>query len=130
MSQTQNAKRDRLKSLSPTTKDQSQLELAAESPALRLAGTAAPGTTGKKPPRSVEAGTGNPYEPQPARLELARVLPIARTSPDLPHSGLVEAILKVGAERKALMGDLRSALMSGNDKEALYMARRLCGLGV
>lgn len=45
-----------------------------------------------------------------------------------PHSGVIEAILKVGSERKLLLGELRSALVSGQDSEALGVARRLCGL--
>lgn len=43
-------------------------------------------------------------------------------------SGLVDAILGVGSERKALLDRLRSSLESGNDAEALRCARTLCGL--
>lgn len=42
--------------------------------------------------------------------------------------GLVDAILEVGRERKTLLDQLRSALKSGNDAEALRFARKLCGL--
>ena len=43
-------------------------------------------------------------------------------------SGLVDAILGVGSERKALLDQLRSSLELGNDAEALRCARMLCGL--
>jgi len=43
-------------------------------------------------------------------------------------SGLVDAILGVGRERKALLDQLRASLESGNDTEALRFARQYCGL--
>jgi len=43
-------------------------------------------------------------------------------------SGVVDAILEVGRQRKALLAQLRIALEAGNDEEALNLARRLCGL--
>jgi hypothetical protein len=43
-------------------------------------------------------------------------------------SGVVDAILEVGNQRKALLSRLRSALKSGSDTEALGFARQLCGL--
>jgi hypothetical protein len=48
--------------------------------------------------------------------------------PLMSISGVVNAILEVGNQRKALLGQLRSALDSGNDSEALGFARLLCGL--
>jgi hypothetical protein len=45
-------------------------------------------------------------------------------------SGAVDSILEVGNRRKALLGLLRSALVSSNDSEALGFARQLCGLAV
>jgi len=49
---------------------------------------------------------------------------------DLPVSlnGLVDAILEVSRQRKTLLDQLRKALQSGNDAEALRLARQLCGL--
>jgi hypothetical protein len=46
----------------------------------------------------------------------------------LSMTGIVDAILEVGHQRQALLGQVRSALMSGNDAEALRCARQLCGL--
>ena len=43
-------------------------------------------------------------------------------------SGVVEAILSVGSQRRSLLAALRSALLSGNVTEALLLARQLCGL--
>lgn len=40
----------------------------------------------------------------------------------------MDAVLEVGQERTALFAELRVALESGNDGEALILARRLCGL--
>ena len=42
--------------------------------------------------------------------------------------GMVDAILEVGRERKRLLAELRTALESGKEREALNLARRLCGL--
>jgi hypothetical protein len=44
--------------------------------------------------------------------------------------GLVDAILEVSRQRKIILDQVRSALLSGNDVEALRLARRLCGLPV
>jgi hypothetical protein len=44
-------------------------------------------------------------------------------------SGVIDAILEVGQQRKALLVQLRAALQSGNDSGALELARQLCGLG-
>ncbi len=43
-------------------------------------------------------------------------------------SGIVDAILDVGRQRNALLAQLRSALESGAEKEALILAKRLCGV--
>lgn len=42
--------------------------------------------------------------------------------------GVVDAILEVSRQRKLLFDQLKSALKSGDDAEALLLARRLCGL--
>jgi len=44
--------------------------------------------------------------------------------------GLVDAILEVSRQRKTILDQVRSALLSGNDVEALQFARKLCGLPV
>jgi hypothetical protein len=43
-------------------------------------------------------------------------------------SGVVDAILEVGRQRKAVLEQLRQALESGRDDYALTLARELCGL--
>jgi hypothetical protein len=43
-------------------------------------------------------------------------------------TGVVDAILEVGRQRQAVLEQLRAALQSGNDSEALRRARELCGL--
>ena len=48
----------------------------------------------------------------------------------LSVSGLVDAILEVSRQRKTILDQVRSALLSGNDVEALQLARNLCGLPV
>ena len=52
----------------------------------------------------------------------------AKAFPQISMSGVVDAILEVGNQRKALLSRLRSALKSGSDTEALGFARQLCGL--
>jgi hypothetical protein len=65
---------------------------------------------------SAEAGSGK----LPTR-EMEAV-----TSPTL--SGIVNAVLEVSRQRNALLNQLRSALQSGDDQQALQVARQLCGL--
>jgi hypothetical protein len=43
-------------------------------------------------------------------------------------SGVVDAILEVGRQRNVLLVRLRSALQSGDNTQALNLARQLCGL--
>jgi uncharacterized protein YjgD (DUF1641 family) len=43
-------------------------------------------------------------------------------------SGVVDAILEVGRQRKAILDHLRNALQSGATEEVLALARQLCGL--
>jgi len=43
-------------------------------------------------------------------------------------SGVVDAILDVGRQRKLLLDQMRNALESGNSEEAMGCARKLCGL--
>jgi hypothetical protein len=51
-----------------------------------------------------------------------------KTNFDGNLSGLVDAILEVGRQRKELLDQMRNALESGNREKALSCARRLCGL--
>ena len=53
---------------------------------------------------------------------------MARDVRQMSRSGVLDAILEVSKQRTSLLGQLRSALLSGNDSEALGFARRLCGL--
>jgi hypothetical protein len=47
--------------------------------------------------------------------------------PQVSLAGAVDAILEVGRQRRVLLDQLRSALESGKDAEALQLARLLCG---
>ncbi|HUD57724.1 MAG TPA: hypothetical protein VMR02_21015 [Terracidiphilus sp.] len=49
-------------------------------------------------------------------------------SPQASLSGIVDAIQKAGKERNALLQELRLALKTGKNAEALELARELCGL--
>ncbi len=57
---------------------------------------------------------------------------IESTTKTVPLSlpGLVDAILEVSRQRKTMLDQVRSALLSGNDLEALQLARKLCGLPI
>jgi hypothetical protein len=43
-------------------------------------------------------------------------------------SGAVDAILKVSAQRRGLLLELKAALLSHQDNEALRLARKYCGI--
>jgi len=43
-------------------------------------------------------------------------------------TGIVDTILEVGRQRKAVLDQLRAALQSGDSPQALNLARQLCGL--
>ncbi|HUN83888.1 MAG TPA: hypothetical protein VMU48_05880 [Terracidiphilus sp.] len=43
-------------------------------------------------------------------------------------SGIVEAILEVGRQRKSILEQMRAALLSGDNATALRFARQMCGL--
>ncbi len=62
-----------------------------------------------------DSGTSPPKE---AHLE--------RDQPSV--SGIVDAILEIGRQRNALLVQLRTALELGQEREALSLSRRLCGL--
>jgi hypothetical protein len=53
---------------------------------------------------------------------------IAKVPPPLCVTGVVDAILEVGSQRKALLNQIRSALLAGEDADAIRLARQLCGL--
>jgi hypothetical protein len=46
----------------------------------------------------------------------------------LTLSGVTDAILEVGRQRKALLDQMRGALQSGDSEKVLRLARQLCGL--
>lgn len=46
----------------------------------------------------------------------------------LALSGVTDAILEVGRQRKALLQEMRAALQSEDTEKVLRLARRLCGL--
>ena len=60
--------------------------------------------------------------------QIGHTISLAGLRPPISISGLVDAILEVGNRRKALLSQLRSALLSSNDFEALVLARQICGL--
>jgi hypothetical protein len=64
---------------------------------------------------------GEPNRPGSSESETNVVIPWS-------SAGIVDAILAVGHQRQALLDQVRSALMSGNDIVALRFARQLCGL--
>lgn len=43
-------------------------------------------------------------------------------------SGVVDAILRVSADRRSLLLELKAALLSNQEKLALKLARRFCGI--
>ena len=47
---------------------------------------------------------------------------------NLTLSGVTDAILEVGRQRKALLDQMRGALQSGDTEQVLRLARYLCGL--
>jgi hypothetical protein len=55
---------------------------------------------------------------------------IETLSPPVSVAGVVDAILDVSRQRKALLDQARSALLSGDDAAALRCTRLLCGLPV
>jgi hypothetical protein len=48
--------------------------------------------------------------------------------PQVALTSVVDAILAIGEKRKAILLQLRSALVAHKDVEALELARELCGL--
>jgi uncharacterized protein YpiB (UPF0302 family) len=50
------------------------------------------------------------------------------TAVPMSLSGVVDAILEVGRQRKSLLDQMRSALQSKDNAKALQLARQLCGL--
>lgn len=48
--------------------------------------------------------------------------------PQAQVSGAVDAILRVSAERRNLLLELKAALLSNQDKLALRLARKYCGI--
>ncbi|SRR5712691_8147957 len=89
--------------------------------------------------QNVEQLSGNPVFSETTRQErLLNVRANASTSkrtmkanqaelnPTL--SGVTDAILEVGRQRKALLSQMRSALQSRDTEKVLTLARQICGL--
>jgi hypothetical protein len=76
----------------------------------------------------VPSGVSSCALPKGDLEEVGHTIFTAWSRPALSISGVVDAILEVGNRRKALLGQLRSALLSSNDFEALGFARQICGL--
>jgi len=73
------------------------------------------------------------HQPQAAPAALTKKVAASITPVDSEHdghsiSGIVDAILEIGRQRNTLLSYLRIALESGKEREALNLARRLCGL--
>ena len=47
----------------------------------------------------------------------------------MSSAGVIHAIMEVARQRKAVLERLRAALESGNNDQALELARQLCGIG-
>lgn len=75
------------------------------------------------------AREGEATPPKRAQVTVIRTKPRQlKEDPSQELRGAVDAILAVGNERKGILRQMRSALISGHDSEALGLARRLCGL--
>ena len=87
-------------------------------------------TTALKRHHSAAKPVGLSYGAQPGTDtdEIVPTFSMPRDVPQMSFSGVVDAILEVSKQRKSLLGQLRSALLSGNDSDALGFARQLCGL--
>lgn len=77
---------------------------------------------------SAREGEATPL-PGRAKVTVIRTKPRQlKRGPSQELRGVVDAILSVGNERKGVLNQMRAALISGCDSEALELARRLCGL--
>jgi hypothetical protein len=80
-----------------------------------------------------ESALQSPAAGHPDSIRSSSTKKIAAATVDSAHdghslSGIVDVILEVGQQRNALIAELRAALQSGKDGDALILARRLCGL--
>jgi hypothetical protein len=86
-----------------------------------------------------ERGKESELEPLLTSAEAATIPPAPDSRLELPGdaqlvaapmvaSGVVDAILEVSRQRMSLLNRLRSVLQSGNNTEALKLARQLCGI--
>jgi hypothetical protein len=57
-----------------------------------------------------------------------RTMKTNQAESNLTLSGVTEAILEVGRQRKALLDQMRGALQCGDTEQVLRLARQLCGL--
>lgn len=70
----------------------------------------------------------NSYLPDAKQAPADCTIEPAGEAPTISMSGIVDAILEVGRQRNSLLHQLRTALQSGRDDEALSVARQLCGM--
>lgn len=76
----------------------------------------------------MSAGLNSGAAQQIDREEAGPAVSMATDDRQMSYSGIVDAILHVSRQRKSLLDQLRAALLSGDDSEALGFARHLCGL--
>ena len=69
-------------------------------------------------------------EPNGDEEDIGNTISTAKTFRQMSLTGVVDAILEVGNQRKAILGRLRSALVCGKDSEAIGFAKQLCGLAI
>jgi hypothetical protein len=74
------------------------------------------------------AGHPDSLRSSPAKKIATSTAPLDSGHEGHSVSGIVDAVLEIGSQRNALPTQLRAALESGKEKEALNFARRLCGL--
>jgi hypothetical protein len=61
-------------------------------------------------------------------VETDAPVPLELPATEADMDSVVAAVLAVGRERKAMLDRLRSALTTGQDEQALTLARELCNL--
>lgn len=65
---------------------------------------------------------------KPSQIPSEQAASCDLAQPEVSLSEIVDAILEVGRQRKIVLDQLRAALQSGDDRQALELARQLCGL--
>jgi len=85
-------------------------------------------TRNESAPQSLAAGLPDSLRSNPTKESATSLSPVDAQYHGHAISGVVDAILEVGRERNKLLAQLRAALESGKERDALNLARRLCGL--